>query len=319
LSSSRKKEKRRRRALARKDARGRVHLVLHRDGAGNEVVALARPVFQEAWQNELTAGTANTARALLRDEPTLESTRQLARQAMAATSRLADGLLAQAPPGSVACGAGCDHCCYQVVGVTPAEAFAVVEHVRRTRSADAVSELRARAAELLDQAGELDSNARFSPEHPCLFLEVATGRCTIYEARPLACRGMNSLDADECAKRLRDPESRAAFLTQGFGGHSYLEPIRAFHAISAGLQLTLAELYELDMRPLELLKAVHLLLSGDEAAIAGARLAGETPLALARAGDQSEEPGMRVASGALAFAGKPGDTSAHDQDLKRRP
>jgi Fe-S-cluster containining protein len=302
LSSSRKKEKRRRRALARKDARGRVHLVLQRDAAGNELVALTRPVFQEAWQNELTAGTANTARALLRDEPTLESTRQLARQAMAATSRLADGLLARAPAGSVACRAGCDHCCYQVVGVTPAEALAVVDHVRRTRSTEEVVALAARAAELVAKAGDLDSNARFSPDHPCLFLDVPTGQCTIYEARPLACRGMNSLDAEECAKRLREPEVRAAFLAQGFGGHSYMEPIRAFHAISAGLQLTLAELYELDPRPLELLKAVHLLLGGDETALANAWLEGESPFEAARAGDKSNDAGMRVASGALGLA-----------------
>ena len=296
-----------------------MHLVVHRDAAGNELVALTRPVFQEAWQNELTAGTANTARALLGEEPTLESTLKLALQAMAATSRLADGLLAQAPAGSVACGAGCDHCCYQVVGVTPAEAFAVVEHVRRTRDQAAISKLKARAAELLDQAGELDSNARFSPDHPCLFLDVATGRCTIYEARPLACRGMNSLDAEECAKRLRDPETRAAFLTQGFGGHSYLEPIRAFHAISAGLQLTLAELYELDMRPLELLKAVHLLLNGDETALTNAWLAGESPLLAARAGDQSGEPGMRAASGALAFAAEPSASPVTDPNVRRSP
>jgi hypothetical protein len=77
---------------------------------------------------------------------------------------------------------------------------------------------------------------------------------------------MNSLDAQECATRLRDPQTRAAFLAEGGGGHSFMEPIRAFHAVSAGLQLGLSELYQLDMRPLELTAALHLLLGGPETA-----------------------------------------------------
>jgi Fe-S-cluster containining protein len=302
LSSARKKEKKRRRALARRDERGRVHLALHRDAAGNELVALTRPVFQESWQNDLTVGTANTARALLRDDPTLENTRELARNAMDATSRLAEGLLAHAPAGAVACHAGCDHCCYQVVGITPPEALTIVDHVRRTRSSQQLSELRARAAALHEKARGLSATDRFSPEHPCLFLDVPAGKCTIYEVRPLACRGMNSLDASECAQRLRDPEARAAFIAQGFGGHSYLEPIRAFHAISAGLQLTLAELYQLDMQPLELAAALHLLLSGDVNELEKAWLAGEAPFEPARAGDKSDDPALHAVSGALPQA-----------------
>ena len=53
-----------------------------------------------------------------------------------------------------------------------------------------------------------------------------------------SCRGMNSLDAGECEKRLRDPAARAAFLAERSG-----RPIRSwsrsapFHAVSAGIQL----------------------------------------------------------------------------------
>jgi hypothetical protein len=43
-----------------------------------------------------------------------------------------------------------------------------------------------------------------------------------------------------------------------------MEPIRAVHAISAGLQLALSEMYGLDLRPLELTAVMHLLLD-DEA------------------------------------------------------
>jgi hypothetical protein len=35
----------------------------------------------------------------------------------------------------VACRAGCDHCCYQAVGVTAPEALAIVAHLRSALSA----------------------------------------------------------------------------------------------------------------------------------------------------------------------------------------
>ena len=86
---------------------------------------------------------------------------------------------------------------------------------------------------------------------------------------------MNSLDAGECEQRLRDPAARAAFLADGVGGHSFLEPIRAFHAVSAGMQLGVSELYGLDMQPLDLVAALDLLLNGPEA-IPDAWIAGGT-------------------------------------------
>jgi hypothetical protein len=109
---------------------------------------------------------------------------------------------------------------------------------------------------------------------------------------------MNSLDASECAKRLREPEARAAFLANSLGPHSFLEPIRAFHAISAGLQLGLAELYHLDMQPLELTAAVHLLLTGPHS-LPAQWIAGESPLASARASDKTDDVRMRALSGVL--------------------
>jgi hypothetical protein len=102
------------------------------------------------------------------------------------------------------------------------------------------------------------------------------GYCTIYEVRPFACRGMNSLDAAECETRLQDPKARAEFAENG-GGHLFVEPIRAFRAVSAGLQLCLAELYALDLRPLELSAAMQVLLRGN-ASLADEWLDGGRPL-----------------------------------------
>ena len=109
---------------------------------------------------------------------------------------------------------------------------------------------------------------------------------------------MNSLDAGECATRLRDPEARTAFLASGRGGHSYLEPIRAFHAISAGLQLGLSELYHLDMRPLELTAAMQLLLAGPDTG-PGDWAGGQKPFGSAVRTDATPDDGLQDLSGAL--------------------
>jgi Fe-S-cluster containining protein len=268
-------ERKRRKERAFRDETGRVHLALVRDPAsGRESLALKKPLYQEQWQNDLAASAANTVLGVIEHEATLERVVELARRMMASTSRLVSGLLARAPEGSVACKAGCDHCCYQVVGVTPPEAFAIFEHLKRTRSPEELEQLEAHVARLYERARELPSAQRFSPEHPCAFLR--DGSCSIYEARPLACRGVNSLDASDCETRLRDPEARARFLEQGHGGRCYLEPLRAFRAVSAGLQLGLSELYRLDMRGLDLLGAMHILLQSD-ATVGSAWIGGQQP------------------------------------------
>jgi Fe-S-cluster containining protein len=269
--------------MTHRDRRGRVHLALLRDpSTGDEQVVLRSPLFRDEWQNELAAGTASTSRATLGVEPTADATAGLARQVMGAVSRLVAGLLARAPEGSVACRAGCDHCCYQAVSVTLPEALAIMRHLQATLRDEELAPLASRLAEARERTRGLTPDERFSLAHPCPFLSVADGRCTIYEVRPLTCRGMNSLDAGECARRLRDEDARAAFLASGEGSRSFLEPIQAVHAVSAGLQVALKELYGLDMRPLDLTGIMHLLLGAtgqpdDGTASLAAWLRGDTP------------------------------------------
>src|SRR5690606_6640909 len=147
--------------------------------------------------------------------------------------KLSDGLLSQSN-GQVACKAGCDHCCYQSVGVTTAEALTIVDYLNQTLSSEGLAEVARRVAGARARTAGLASAQTYSTDYPCPCLQEA--QCTIYEARPLSCCGMNALDAQECRRNLRDPQARAAFLASGTGGHSFMEPIHAFHAISAGLQ-----------------------------------------------------------------------------------
>jgi Fe-S-cluster containining protein len=262
-------------AVSERAADGRVYLVLHRDSTGNERVTFSAPVFDVAWLDEVALGTVNTTLGVFGEQPSFARAATLAERAMVATSRLTEALLSRAKSGAVACRAGCDHCCHQSVSVTPPEALAVVAHLRETLAPDALASFAVRLAERVERTRELSTDERFSPELPCLFLR--DGSCSIYAVRPLVCRGMNSLDAAECQRRLRDANARAEFLARGAGGHCFVEPIQASQAVSAGLQLGGSELYALDMRPLDLAAALLLLLEGD-ATLERAWLDGEKPL-----------------------------------------
>ena len=197
-----------------------VHLTVHRDPvSGAESVALAAPAVRRR-PGRTTSRRRRPTRptALLAGAPTLEAVVALARNAMdgdvaadrrAARARARRGgrvpgglrpLLLPERRRHAARGAG---------DLRPPVAHAVGRRAgsasRRTSPRNARAPAGCRRAE------------RFSPDHPCAFLDVAGGRCTIYEVRPLACRGMNSLDAGECEKRLRDPAARAAFLAERRG------------------------------------------------------------------------------------------------------
>lgn len=308
VSSSRRH--RRSRATQRKSASAgthrtegdRVHLSLVTEPAsGHEQLALSRSVFLEEWQDRVVAATANTAFAVLRRQGTATEMVALARQSMSSTSKLIDGLLDRAPAGSVACRAGCDHCCRQSVGLTPLELFAIVAHLATTRSDSQLAALRAHVSLLAKRASGLSSRERVAQDLPCPLLDE--GKCSIYEVRPLSCRGMNSLDAGICQEKLREGPTREAFFAGTLEGHVFVEPIRAFHAISAGLQLALSECFGLDMRPLDLTASLDLVLSADETVSKAAQtseallqplhawLQRKPSLAEARGGDASAQLG----------------------------
>jgi len=175
------------------------------------------------------------------------------------------------------------------------EALALEAHISATRSPEQREALVARVRQADDRTRGLTSAQRLSPELPCPFLED-DGRCGVYEARPLACRGTNSLDAAACAELLRDPSARAAFVAGDRTFPCYLEPVRAFHALSAGMQLALDELHGLDTHPLELTAAMRILFD-DPARVADEWLAGRDPFQAARGADSTNNPRVNVLSG----------------------
>jgi hypothetical protein len=292
-----KKRSDKRASSVRRDADGRAHLIIQRDGGGRDIgLALSQAVFKDAWQNDIAVATAATARAMLGAHYTPEQAAALGRSAMTAASKIVDGALAQSPDRPPACRAGCAHCCHQAVGVTPPEVFAIYAHLCASRTPDELTVVAEIVRRADDQTRGLSAADRLSPDHPCPFLIDA--RCSIYEARPLACRGTNSLDAAACERNLHEPSARAAFLRGETSVPCYLEPFRAAHAVTAGLQLALDQLHGLEVMPLELTAAMRVMFD-DPDGVPQRWLGGKDPFAAAHGGDMTGDPRIRALSGRI--------------------
>lgn len=100
------------------------------------------------------------------------------------------------PP--LACKRGCIHCCHNQVSLTAPEALFLGFHLLETRSPQQLQELELRALALVERMRGKSRQEIGMERHlyPCLFLEQ--GNCSIYPARPLVCRGWNSVSEAMC-------------------------------------------------------------------------------------------------------------------------
>ena len=105
----------------------------------------------------------------------------------------------------IACKKGCSWCCYKQVGVSPLEVFLIAEHLKNKRIKISLEDIKSRLIALDQITNGLPSEARLSVQLPCAFL--VEDSCSIYEVRPLACRGGNSIDADLCRRHVEDMEN----------------------------------------------------------------------------------------------------------------
>ncbi len=247
-------------------------------------VELAAPIFEANWQNGLARAAANTCLEILGGKETLPGLEALANKIEDALSRYLGSILASVQ-ANIACSEGCDHCCHQIVGATLPEVLAIYGTIRALPEEERqhrISKIRQSA----DRSEGLSPTQRYSKEHPCPLL--AEARCSVYSVRPLSCRGVHSFNSDACSLVLHDPAARRHFQEEGEGIPSYREPGLAVHAMSAGLQLGVSEVYGLDMSPVDLTLALAWLLSHPSAG--SEWLAGHPLPAQLRAGHHSADP-----------------------------
>jgi hypothetical protein len=99
-----------------------------------------------------------------------------------------------------ACARGCSHCCHVRVEVTAPEVFLLARFLRAHPDA----ERDARIATTARAVAGMDGRAHHLAQIRCALLGE-DGACTVYAARPIACRRAHSTDAAVCAAVHREP------------------------------------------------------------------------------------------------------------------
>ena len=103
---------------------------------------------------------------------------------------------------TLACERGCNYCCHQRVEIRPYEAFVLAEHIRArmtAQQADVVIRLAANRARIAPLTPLQHTQAGIA----CALL--VDGACSVYEARPAACRKYYSLSVETCRNAFEHP------------------------------------------------------------------------------------------------------------------
>ncbi len=110
----------------------------------------------------------------------------------------------QDPPSlAPACSAGCYYCCVVQVQVLPIEALHLANHLKTNRSKEEIEALTSNLTDFGAKVRGLTPNQQSALKMSCPFL--VDDMCSVYEARPVACRSANSTDAKKCQAAL-EPE-----------------------------------------------------------------------------------------------------------------
>jgi Fe-S-cluster containining protein len=112
--------------------------------------------------------------------------------------------LARDPKCLPVCGPGCAYCCHLSVFASVPEILFLAAALRATLSAESLAAVTARVVEAAAAFADATREERASAKRPCPLLEVATGCCGVYEARPLVCRAYNSCDVGVCKTAFDD-------------------------------------------------------------------------------------------------------------------
>lgn len=131
------------------------------------------------------------------------------------------------PAVPIGCAKGCDWCCRQPVEATIPEAIAAA----RILLADQGDPRRAKAAEVAAFDIERRAAGAEVPIRPCPFLGPEDGACTIYAARPMACRSYLAPEPDRCRDAFaalaegRVSDQANSYIWPRYLGHAYLAAV----------------------------------------------------------------------------------------------
>lgn len=101
----------------------------------------------------------------------------------------------------LACKAGCGCCCMVNVAVLDPEVLNIAEYLRCGSTPEELATLKRRMGDLVTAISDLDEEERIALRKSCVFLDE-DNNCSIYPVRPLLCRSITSIDADDCRDAL---------------------------------------------------------------------------------------------------------------------
>jgi Fe-S-cluster containining protein len=124
---------------------------------------------------------------------------------------LIDSLLGFAEKNNtkVYCFKGCGCCCWQPVFSLTHEIIYLNDYIRENFSGEEIGTIQNKAKEKAEKLGGLDKEALLNSKHPCPLLK--DDACSVYPARPMACRIYLSLDFNSCKKFFDESENQTSF------------------------------------------------------------------------------------------------------------
>jgi Fe-S-cluster containining protein len=103
----------------------------------------------------------------------------------------------------VYCKKGCAYCCHQSVFVLPHEAFYLFIYLKTICNKETLDDLKNKILEKNVITSVMDFKSILRNTKPCPFLE--NNICSVYEARPMACRLFQSMDVRSCIVERNNP------------------------------------------------------------------------------------------------------------------
>jgi hypothetical protein len=104
---------------------------------------------------------------------------------------------------ALACERGCNYCCHQRVEIRPYEAFVLADYIHSRMTIPQQADVKSRLAENLERIRPLQPLQHTQAGIACALLE--SGACSVYDARPAACRKYYSLSVDTCRAAFEHP------------------------------------------------------------------------------------------------------------------
>jgi aspartyl/asparaginyl beta-hydroxylase (cupin superfamily)/Fe-S-cluster containining protein len=209
---------------------------------------------------DVVKAVEQAAGGIFAGRPTAGAAIELASEAAAWSDELVERVEEQIPPERpLACAVGCAFCCHLQVTVSAPEVLRLAAVLRDKKSAADLEALTARVIAADDRTRGMSAKERAAARIPCPLLE--DNRCSAYAARPLACRGATSYDAEACERGLAHPDEQVP---------GYEPEEQVAQAVRLGVQRSSSK-HRVDPRPLELNAALRIALADPAAGEAWAR------------------------------------------------